>query len=173
MNKTAFSLLLIALPLCAFAQQSPKFTVNVSTDSVLWGNPFKVTFSIENAPGAQFEAPDFPDFYIVSGPSMSSSFSLINGVSTQSASYTYFLEPKAIGVFYIQPASIETGGEVLETLPVQIKVAPNPDNIKQEPERNTSRFGFGWDDFEIMPAPAEPAPKPAPAPAKKRKTTKL
>jgi len=101
------------------------------------------------------------------------SFSLINGVSTQSVSYTYFLEPKAIGVFYIQPASIESGGEVLETLPIQIKVAPNPDNIKQEPERNTSRFRFGWDDFDLMPEPVKPAPKTEPAPAKKRKTTRL
>jgi len=173
MNKAVLFLLWIALPLCAHAQQSPRFTVNVSTDSVLWGNYFKVTFSIENAPGVQFEAPDFPDFYIVSGPNMSSSFSLINGVSTQSISYTYFLEPKAIGVFYIQPASIESGGEVLETLPIQIKVAPNPDNIKQEPERNTSRFRFGWDDFDLMPEPVKPAPKTEPAPAKKRKTTRL
>lgn len=160
------------LPLCAFAWQAPKFTVEVSTDSVLWGNRLKVTFTLENASGAQFDAPDFPDFDIVGGPNMSSSFSFVNGVSSQSVSYTYYLEPKDIGVFYIQPAAIEAGGQVLETLPVKIMVAPNPDNIRQDAEpKQDARFRFRWDDFDAPPQRTEPAPPPAPE--KKRKTTRM
>ncbi len=173
MKKVPILLLISTLPLWLAAQQAPKFKVEVSTDSVLWGNYFKVTYTLENAPGAQFETPAFPDFRIISGPNMSSSFSLVNGVSTQSVSYTYFLEPKEIGVFYIQPAFVETGGAVLETPPLQIKVAPNPDNIKQQPREDNSRFQFRWDDFGFPPMPESPAPKPAPEPEKKRKTTRL
>lgn len=162
------------LSLYAFAQQAPKFTVEVNTDSVLWGNRLKVTFKLENASGAQFEAPDFPDFHIVGGPNMSSSFSFVNGVSSQSVSYSYYLEPRDIGVFYIQPAAIKAGEQVLETLPVKIMVAPNPNNIRQEAEpKQDSRFRFRWDDFDAPPQRTEPAPTPAPTPEKKRKTTRL
>jgi uncharacterized protein (DUF58 family) len=173
MKKVLLFLLLAALaPWSAAAQQAPKFTVEVSTDSVLWGNRLKVTFTLENASGAQFEAPAFPDFHIVAGPNMSSNFSFINGVSSQSVSYSYYLEPKEIGVFYIQPAAIDAGDQVLETLPVKIMVAPNPDNIRQDTEpKENSRFRFRWDDFEIPSPRTEPAP--APAPEKKRKTTRL
>ncbi len=174
MKKSPVLFLIPALPLWLVAQQSPRFTVEVSTDSVLWGNHFKVTFTLENAPGAKFEAPAFRDFMVVGGPDMSSSFSLVKGVSTQSVSWSYYLEPKEIGVFYIQPAFVETGGTVLETLPMEIKVAPNPGNIKQQPKEDGSRFQFRWDDFSFpaLPEP-QPAPKPAPEPAKKPKTTRI
>ena len=173
MRKVPILLLIPVLPLWLAAQQSPSFKVEVSTDSVLWGNNFKVVFTLENAPGANFEPPVFRDFTVVSGPNMSSSFSLVNGVSKQSVSWSYYLEPKEIGVFYIQPAFVETGGTVLETLPLQIKVAPNPGNIKQQPKEENSRFRFQWDDFGIPAFPEVPAPKPAPEPEKKRKTTRL
>jgi hypothetical protein len=166
-----FMLWAIILPFWATAQQEPSFTIEVSTDSVLLGNMVKVTFRLANVPGAKFEAPEFTDFRLVAGPNMNSSFSMVNGVTTQAVTYTFYLEPKEVGVFYIPPAFVETQGKVLETAPVQIKVAPNPDNIRQEIKEEDSRIRFQWDNFGFPAIPDTPTP-PVP-PSKKRKTTRL
>jgi hypothetical protein len=160
----------ILLPFLASGQREPAFTVEVSTDSVLLGNMVKVTFKLENVPGAKFEAPEFTDFRLLAGPNMNSSFSMVNGISTQSVSYTFYLEPTEIGVFYIPPAFVETQGKVLETAPLPIKVAPNPDNIRQKIVEDDARIRFQWDNFGF---PAIPDGEPAVQPSKKRKTTRL
>ncbi|MBX2870485.1 MAG: BatD family protein [Saprospiraceae bacterium] len=146
------STLFIALFLASqivVAQEDAKFSVTVSMDSVLYGNYFQVVFSLKNAKGQDFQAPAFGDFFVKSGPNMSSSFSMMNGEVSQSVSYTFYLEPKDIGNYYIQPASIAVGEMVLETEPVEILVVPNPEGvIQQQPEEERmSEFfkGFGRD----------------------------
>ena len=125
------------------AQNDAKFTVEVSSDSVLLGNYFEVTFSLENAKGSDFEAPSFGDFRVISGPNYASNLSMINGEVSQSVSYKFHLEPKDIGNFYLDPASIRVGDDVLETEPVEILVVPNPDGIIEQP-RNGLQFQFDW-----------------------------
>lgn len=131
------------------AQEDAKFSVKVSMDSILYGNYFQVVFSLENAKGQDFQAPAFEDFYVKSGPNMSSSFSMINGEVSQSISYTFYLEPKDVGNYYIQPASIAVGESMLETEPIEIMVVPNPEGIiqSQPQEESMSNFfkGFGPD----------------------------
>ena len=171
------------------AQENARFSVKVSMDSILYGNYFQVIFTLENAKGEGFQAPAFEDFHVKSGPNMSSSFSMINGEVTQSASYTYYLEPKDIGNYYIQPASIAVGEALLETDPLEILVVPNPEGIKQaQPrEESMSNFfrGFGGErmpsmqDFQfefsdpnsISPAPEslDPSQKQKQEKAKKKK----
>lgn len=135
-----------------------QFTVRLSTDSVLMGNPFQVQFTLENAEGRNFSAPSFsPDFMVVSGPNTSTSISIMNGQTSRSMTYTYLLEPIGEGNFFIGPASVETDEGYLETLPIEIMVVPNPDGIRQSPNDRLSmqeyRFGspddlFGSDVFE-------------------------
>lgn len=148
MKKT--SILFVSLFLAsqiAIAQEDAKFSVKVSMDSVLYGNYFQVVFSLENAKGQDFQAPAFEDFVVKSGPNMSSSFSMVNGDVTQSVSYTFYLEPKDIGNYYIQPASIAVGEMMLETQPIEILVVPNPEGIiqKQPQEERMSDFFRGFD----------------------------
>ena len=178
----------------ALAQEKPvKFTVEVSTDSILFGNYFEVKFILENANGNGFEAPDFSQhFKVVSGPNFSSSFSMMNGNMTQSQTITYYLEPKEIGAYYILPASVDTGDKVLETAPLEVLVVPNPDGIQQTPSSQRRPFGFDWggdpfnfdfdfsspkipkwresDQPEELPAPPQPEREPA---KKKRKTIRI
>ena len=178
---------IIALSICflmsgfIYAQEA-KFTVTVSTDSVLLGNYIEVAFTLENAAMEEFQAPVFEGFSIISGPNQSSSFSMMNGKVTQSASYTYYLEPKDIGNYYIAPASVDTGESILETAPIEILVAPNPDGIIQNPQPQNDVFGddfFGRNDFFSRDFfgrdgldNATP-PKPIKKSKKKRKTYKL
>jgi len=180
MRKTI--LLVMGAVCCVFfatAQSEARFTVSVSTDSILLGNYFQVTFSLENAQGDKFEPPAFEDFDVVSGPNTASSFSVVNGKVTQSLSYSYYLEPKDIGNYYILPAAIEVDGKVLETQPLEVMVAPNPDGVKQTPGATQSQ-GYWPEDF--MPAPPvfpspeieKPAPEKEQSPKKKkRKVYKL
>lgn len=160
------------------AQEDAVFTVKVSSDSVLLGNYITVTFTLENANMEDFQAPNFKDFKIISGPNQSSSFSMINGKVSQKASYSYYLEPTDIGNYYIPPASVSTSEQVLETQPIEILVAPNPDGIIQNQPIKQESFGsdfFGRNDFFSRDffgtPPSQQAPKKKTK--KKRKTYKL
>ncbi len=157
------------LCVCLVAGQSaPKFTAEVSTDSVLMENYFEVKFTLENGQGKNFEPPSFSDFQIVGGPNQSSNFSMINGEVKQSMTFSFFLQPKEAGNYCIQPASISVNGEILETQPLSITVAPNPDGIIQNIEKShqfLQDFDF-WNGSESEPV--EPQ-----QPKKKRKIYKM
>lgn len=174
MKKIVFTLVFGAL-ICGSlaAQKAPKFTVELSADSILMGNHFMVRFTLENAEGENFEPPSFSEFFIVNGPAVSSSFSMINGEFSRSVTYTYYLEPKDVGNYYIQPASISVGADIIETQPVEIMVVPNPDGIKVQPEQRESKE-WRFDSFGDFPFPrphSQEEPKETPKP--KRKTYKL
>ena len=101
---------------CGWAlAQETAFTVTLSADTIGLNNRLEVTFSLKNAQGAHFEPPVFEGFRLVGGPNTSSQFSMINGSVTRTISYTYILEPREPGQYFIQPASIEAEGKVLET----------------------------------------------------------
>ncbi len=116
----------------AIGQSGARFSVQISTDSILMGNSFRVAFVLENAEGSNFKAPELGTYFkVVSGPNTSTSRSFMNGQMSQSVTYTYYLQPIEEGAFYIEPAYIETPENILETSPVEVLVLPNPDGIKQ------------------------------------------
>lgn len=125
--------ILLLTALASDAQSDARFTVTVSTDSVLMGNAFQVRFTLENIAGGDFSAPPFsPDFIVVSGPNRSTSLSMINGQTTRTESYTYLLEPLSVGSYFIGPATVATNEGYLETEPIPIWVVANPDGIQQD-----------------------------------------
>ncbi len=154
--------------------QDASFVVSAAFDTLLLGNQLEVSFKLENGNSQNFTPPVFEDFTVVGGPNMSSSMMMTNGVVNQSITYSYFLEAKEAGVFFIPPAKIETADGDIFTDPLEIIVLPNPDGIIQKVPRNTR--SFGWDnDFFRMPElrmPATPDEKEVPK-KKKRKTYKL
>ena len=131
------------LALYGLMAQEVSLKVEVSTDSILYGNYFEVRFTIENA-GGDFQAPDFDGFEVLSGPNTSSSFSMINGKVSQEASYSYVLRPMREGTLYIDPAAFKTGDEVLETEPIGVQVYPNPAGIEENKTFDSDRFGRAW-----------------------------
>ncbi len=154
-NLSCFLMLFIFQAQAEVIQEEPQFSVTVSQASVLLGNYIEVTFTLKNSSGSQFEAPKFEGFDIVSGPNQSSSFSMMNGVTTQSISYTYYIKPKEIGNLYVEPAFIDADGKTLETQPIEIIVLENPDGIIEKPQRrsqgNMDMFQFPSDDFFNFP----------------------
>ena len=129
--------------------QETSFSVRVDNDSILAGNQIAVTFSLENAQGEDFFFPEFDTGLIkVGGPNMSSRVSIMNGQTSQSVSYTFYLQADEVGDFYIEPASVKVDGDYLETAPLLLRVYPNPDGIIQSPKQNASPFSdnfFGGD----------------------------
>lgn len=164
------------------SQNGASFSVEISNDSILMGNMFKVIFTLAEGQGDDFQAPRFSGFDVISGPNVSSSFSMMNGQTSQTVAYTYYLKPRDIGNYYIEPASIAVDGGILETIPQSVVVVPNPDGIIQGPERQSNdpfNFRFEMDDFPWPQFPSfefdmpEFKEMPKEAPKKKRKTYKL
>ena len=142
--------MVVGLFLCGpmLAQEEARFTIEVSSDSILMGNYFEVKFTLENAKGSNFEPPTFSEFFLKGGPNTASSMSIVNGEVSQTITYSYYLEPKDIGNYWVEPASIAVGDEILETQPIEVVVFPNPDGIKQQiPQKQP--FEFRFDDFEL------------------------
>ncbi len=158
--KIWFFIFSVLLSSQVFSQKKiASWKVTVSTDSLLIGNRLKVNFTLKNAKGRNFVPPNFSGFKVVMGPNQSSSMSVINGVVSQESSFSYVLEPIEEGSYYIEPASIEVGGDPLETAPLEVIVFPNPDGIIQqdlEPE-------LRWDQLPWDP------PKEKPLKGKKKK----
>ncbi len=126
--------------------QGPNFEVAVSTDSVLLGNYIEVSFTLSNGAMEEFQPPVFDGFKILSGPNQSTSISMVNGTTSQTASYSYYLEPSDIGNYFIPPARVIAEDIALETKPIEILVVPNPDGIIQQPKPKNDFFGGGFFD---------------------------
>ena len=175
MKKIVTLLLLCFISFIEMNAQDAKFTVAVSTDSILMDNQFQVSFTLENVQGTEFEAPSFGDFDVLTGPNMSSSFSMMNGTTTQTVSYTYILRPKDVGNYFIEPASIKTGDSYLETAPLEVMVVPNPEGIiqKSPAQERVNPFGAFEDMFDssdfLRGMPSQPAPNQEKVQPKKKK----
>ena len=156
-----------------WAQKAPAFSAHLSQDSVLLGHYLKVSFTLEHADGRSFVSPDFgPEIEVLSGPNSSSSFSMINGESTQKTTYHYLIRPTTTGSFTIQPARIEADGKELSTLPVEFRVYPNPNELPQPPVEETDDF-FKMDLGDMFQGFPFSRPMPQDTLKKKRKTVKI
>lgn len=102
--------LLLALP--GWAAEKVSFTME-APQVVELGEQFRLAFTV-NAKGQNLKLPDLSDFDVLMGPStsQSTSFQIINGVSSQSVafSYLYVLRAKKEGKFNILPGSITVDG---------------------------------------------------------------
>ncbi len=163
---TAFLLVSVPLGLLAQDNQVQAFEVQVSTDTILYGNYFEVRFTAQNISG-KFESPKFEDFDVVSGPNQSTNMTIVNGVTSQSASYSYFIEPKNTGLVIIEPAYfVNDKKENYETPPIEIFCLPNPDSISKE-SRIEKGNRLGLNTFPFL------RESPASQSKKKLKVTKI
>jgi hypothetical protein len=113
--------LLFSLP--GFSQQV-NFTME-APKIVEIGEQFRLAFTL-NAQGQNLKLPELSDFEVLMGPStsQSSSFQIINGVSSQSVSFSYLfvLRAKKEGRFTINPASINVNGTSVTSNTLTVEV---------------------------------------------------
>mgnify|MGYP001163519162 FL=1 len=117
------------------------FDAKVSKKRLGLNERLRVDF-IMNENGDNFVSPAFTNFLVVSGPQQSVNRSWVNGVSSFSKTYTYFLTPKSKGTFILGQAEITINEEVYKTFPIEIEVTeavekPNdPNNIDYLTDEN-------------------------------------
>ena len=87
---------------------------------------FELKFLVENADVESISLPKLTDFERLSGPnvSRSQSFQIVNGKQSHSSSvtYTYILQPKALGKFTIAGADLIIKGKSIKARDVEIVV---------------------------------------------------
>lgn len=157
-------IIFILLSINVYAQEDAIFKIE-APDSIPPNTTFQVTFVLENEKGTGFDAPEWNNFELVSGPMQSSSFSMINGVTSQTMSYSYYLTTDKEGTFTINPATIYVEGKALKTEWKKIAVVEGFEmpNVQQE---RRSMFD-GWGRFPQERPQAPPPPK-----KKKKRTNK-
>ena len=106
--KKTLSLICLFFAVVVSAQVS--FTAKVNKQKIGMNERLKVVFEM-NEDGDDFESPNFNGFQVVSGPSQSVSRSWINGKSTYSKSYTYYLTPTKVDNITLGQARINIKGE--------------------------------------------------------------
>ncbi|PKP25482.1 MAG: BatD protein [Bacteroidetes bacterium HGW-Bacteroidetes-2] len=118
---------LILLASGVFAQV--KFEVKVSKNTLGINERLRVDFEM-NQDGDNFQPPNFQGFRVVGGPNQSISNSWINGRSSYSKTFSYFLSPTARGKFTIGQATIQMDGETYKTVPITVEVTAAVDQPK-------------------------------------------
>jgi uncharacterized membrane protein len=118
---------------------SQSFTATASSTKVGEGEQFELSFTYTgseiNAIG-NFQAPNFKDFLVLSGPNQSSSMQIINGAVSGSRAFTYYLQPRTIGKFTIGSATIFIKGQALKSSPLTIEVVKGSSNQQAKKEQN-------------------------------------
>ena len=136
-------ILLFMVLLTGAGKASGQVTFKASAPAtVVEGEQFRLSY-ILNKEGKDIRLPEIPDFDVLFGPSISTSFSqrTVNGKTTSESSvtYTYILMAKKTGTFTISPASIKVDGSNYESNSLQIKVLPPDEASTQEPAAGGGR----------------------------------
>lgn len=120
-----YIILLINLVIAFNLNAQSALTVEVSADTIGMEDAIKVTYRLVGSQ-EQIEILPWEGLQQVAGPNVSSSFSFVNGVSSQEYSQSYILVPTQEGSIYIPSASVIIEGEALETDPIEIFVMAVP-----------------------------------------------
>ena len=109
---------------------------------VATGEQFRLSYTL-NQEGTNLKVPTLEGFELLMGPSVSqsSSFSFVNGKSTQSKSYTYtyLLEGTKEGKFQIAPASVTVDGKQYQSNALTIEVVKGNVNSNASSGRNSGQ----------------------------------
>ena len=138
MLKDRFTFMLFFLASCApILAQDVEFTVS-APNVVAVGEQFRVVYKL-NARPQELNPPAFDSFYILAGPSTSSSSSIqiINGQMTQTYefSYTYILEATEEGKFNIEPATALVSKKEYKTQSISIEVVKGSTGQSPTPQQ--------------------------------------
>ena len=114
---------------------------------VATGEQFRLSYTL-NCEGTNLKVPTLGGFDLLMGPSVSqsSSYSFVNGKSTQSVSftYTYLLEGTKEGKFQIAPATITVDGKEYKSNALTIEVVKGSSNA-------AASFGQGSGNRAVQP----------------------
>lgn len=138
----AFGLLALGFALSALAQE-PKVSLKLSPDGPVGLDEYlQLSVTVEGQRN-QVGLPDFrlENLAVVSGPSQNTSFQFINGVSSQSVTFTWIVQAQTLGEARVHSGSMRLGERLVELPPANARAVEDP------PERARNRRG-GNDPFD-------------------------
>lgn len=132
-----FGVLCFLLPLLglfsttALSQSSVSVSASVSETTIYTGE--RVSFSVEISGSfnnvSRPELPDFSGLRLLSNtPSTSRSYSFINGESSTTYTYSYYLVAQKTGNYQIPPVSITIDGKDYQTQPIDVQIINRQDS---------------------------------------------
>ena len=133
MRKVILFFILISTVVGAWAD-GVSFTAN-APEVVVSGDQFRLSFTINSKKVRDFRAPNIKDFEVLMGPTRSTQYQNINGVETNSITFTYILMAGKEGTYKIPGATIVADGNNYTSNSVEIKVLP--------PDQSSSNAGSG------------------------------
>lgn len=104
--------------------QDVVFEAEADPSELVMGDYFELRFTLRNARGTGFVAPDLSDFDLLMGPSQAFRTTIINGQASSEFSISYTLRPRRPGTWTIGPARIHVNGRTLRSRPVTVVVHP-------------------------------------------------
>ncbi|WP_416445978.1 BatD family protein [Leeuwenhoekiella sp. A16] len=125
--KLGFLLVLIFTGFTTWAQVT--FDATVSKKKLGINERLRVDFEM-NKDGDNFQPPSFQGFNIVGGPNQSVSRQWVNGKSSFSKVFSYFLAPRTTGEMTIGQAEITIDGDTYKTVPITVQVTTAVDKPK-------------------------------------------
>jgi len=144
MIKMNYKYSLIVLVLFSFWSSifAQKFEVSVDKTTVQQNERFQIYFTFEGGDRAtlqSFQAPNFKNFSVLSGPNQSSSMSIINGNVSSTISYSYILVAPNTGQFTIDAASVNFKGTEYKTNPLKITVTKGSTSSSSNSKQNSNQ----------------------------------
>jgi hypothetical protein len=135
----------LALPLLLAAQVAAAFTVRSEVDAQKLGvqDQLQLTITVEGSDGPdQVALPPLTNLQVVGGPFQSTQVSIVNGRMSQSRSYTYLLQPRALGKAEV--GAVRAGDQSAPAIPIVVVAG----SIREaEPERRSDPFADPFEDF--------------------------
>lgn len=113
------------------------FKASVSDFKVGLNERLKIDFTIDKQGADNFTPPSFKDFTVLAGPSQATNFSMINGNTSFSQTYSYIIQPTKKGVLNITSASIEYNGRIIKSNALKITVT---DAVNIPKDANDPRY---------------------------------
>jgi len=135
MKKLLLIILLISISASHTIAQDVRFVASATKTAVSEGERFQVTYTLHNAQGTRLSPPNFRDFTVLMGPSMSQSTQIMNGAMSQQISYSYVLQASKKGTYTIGPATITVNGNPLQSNSLTINVLEPSQAEKQQREQ--------------------------------------
>lgn len=141
MRKIILFFILISTVVGAWADDKITFTAN-APEVVVSGDQFRLSYTVNTKKVRDFRAPNIKDFEVLMGPSRSVQYQNINGVETNTITFTYILMAGKEGTFNIPGATIVADGNNYTSNSVTVKVLP-PDQSAGTGNSNSSNNQAG------------------------------
>lgn len=138
LNKSAWLVILFFVSTVAVGAEM-KPSLSVSDNSVTLNDQIQLTIDLENADQFPTIPMELDGFDMLSGPSQSSSFQMINGRTTSSKKLIYLIAPTKTGRLTIGPLKFNYKGKTYTTNSVTVRVnksgatASQPGNSSEQP----------------------------------------